>query len=78
MRAEVAAAYVGLSVGTLEREGPPAVFLTRGCKVWLIEDLDAWLDKRAGKTSGLRNDRDELRRRLRGETGPSRPVRATG
>lgn len=58
MRAEVAAAYTGVSVSTLEREGPEAVFLTPGTKVWLREDLDDWLDRRAGKarTSGSPDD----------------------
>ena len=54
MRVTVAAAYIGLSVAILEREVkagrlPSAVQLTEGRKVWLKEDLDAWLDRRAGR-----------------------------
>ncbi len=53
MRAKVAAAYVGLSVGTLEGNGPQPVFLTPGCKIWLKEDLDNWLDRKSGKAQLL-------------------------
>lgn len=51
----MAAVYVGLSSTTVEklrREGdfPKAIALTPGRNGYLKEDLDAWLDKRAGKT----------------------------
>lgn len=54
--AELAAAYVGLSRSSWESlvkagDAPAAVWLTAGRKVWLREDLDAWLDKRAGRVN---------------------------
>ena len=53
----LAAAYVGqLSNGTFRAEVeagriPAAVQLTAGRKAWLIEDLDAYPDGKAGKRS---------------------------
>jgi predicted DNA-binding transcriptional regulator AlpA len=54
MGLDTAAAYVGLSRNSLLREvdegrAPAPVWLTPGRKVWYKEDLDAWLDGRAGK-----------------------------
>jgi predicted DNA-binding transcriptional regulator AlpA len=51
MSAELAAAYVGLSVTTIlaTAEFPPPVWLTKGRRVWLRDDLDAWLDRKAGR-----------------------------
>ena len=54
MRAALAAAYVGVSVSTLNRlcqagDFPASVQITPRAAVWLIEDLDAWLDRRAGR-----------------------------
>lgn len=53
LREEHAALYVGLGVSsfrTLVTAGdmPGPVWLTRGRKVWLREQLDRWLDARAG------------------------------
>lgn len=55
LREELAAAYVGLSVSTvraLRHDGafPAPVPLTRGRQVFLRDDLDAWLDRKAGRT----------------------------
>lgn len=54
MRAPLAAAYCGLSRSVLHdlvaRElAPRPVYLTPGSPVWLKEDLDAWLDRRANR-----------------------------
>lgn len=54
LREELAAEYVGLSVPTLRREvaagrAPKPTRLTRGRQVWLRDDLDAWLDRMAGR-----------------------------
>ncbi|GAA0575778.1 hypothetical protein GCM10009416_13090 [Craurococcus roseus] len=48
------ALYVGLGKSTwlelVEKgDAPEGVFLTPGRKVWLREDLDAWLDERAAR-----------------------------
>jgi predicted DNA-binding transcriptional regulator AlpA len=56
MHLELAASYVGLSVGSIANERkagrfPEPVSLTRGRIVWLREDLDAWLDRKAGKAA---------------------------
>ena len=53
LREELAAAYVGLSVGTFRAqvaagEAPDAIRLTAGRKVWLRDDLDRYLDRKAG------------------------------
>ncbi|GAB0113729.1 hypothetical protein AcidC75_12530 [Acidisoma sp. C75] len=50
----LAAAYVGLSVSSLRSEvsagrAPKPIRLTQKRRAWLREDLDAWLDKLAGK-----------------------------
>ncbi|HWX50528.1 MAG TPA: hypothetical protein VNZ61_20980 [Roseomonas sp.] len=51
----LAAAYVGLSVTTFRAAVQAArvepVWLTRGRKVWLREDLDRWLDAKAGRVA---------------------------
>ncbi|MBV8523647.1 MAG: helix-turn-helix domain-containing protein [Acetobacteraceae bacterium] len=51
---ELAAAYVGLSVTTIRAERaagrfPAPIPLTRGRIVWLKEDLDRYLDEKAGR-----------------------------
>ncbi len=50
-----AAAYVGLSTSSFRTvardEGISAVWLTARRKVYLREDLDAWLDRKAGRTN---------------------------
>lgn len=61
MREELAAEYVGLSQTALRdmrRAGtfPAPVPLTRGRIVYLREDLDAWLDGKAGRTPESAND----------------------
>jgi hypothetical protein len=50
----LAAAYVGISVSSLRTEvlagrAPAAVWITKGRKIWLREDLDAWLNRAAGR-----------------------------
>lgn len=51
LSAELAATYVGLSKSGFLADDtiPAAIQLTKGRKVWLREDLDAWLDAKAGK-----------------------------
>jgi predicted DNA-binding transcriptional regulator AlpA len=52
MREPEAAYYVGLSPTTFRaRVAPdvPGVRITEGCVAWYREDLDAWLDRRAGR-----------------------------
>jgi hypothetical protein len=50
-----AAAYVGLSATSFRvvarDDGLSAVWLTPGRKVYLREDLDAWLDRKAGRSA---------------------------
>lgn len=53
MRDEVAARYVGLGLTTFLREvdkgeAPQPEWLTTGRKVWLKDQLDAWLDRKFG------------------------------
>lgn len=55
LREDLAAAYIGLSITTFRRErsegrAPKPVHLTPGRQVWLREDLDNWLDQKAGAT----------------------------
>lgn len=49
MPAEAAAEYCGIGAGTLHTYGPKPVTIGQKRKVWLREDLDAWLDRLAGK-----------------------------
>ena len=54
MNMELAAAYLSLSPSLLRSEveageAPQPVWLTAGRKIWLREDLDAYLDRKAGK-----------------------------
>jgi predicted DNA-binding transcriptional regulator AlpA len=56
LRAEFAALYVGVSeswwlAAVKAGDAPAAVYLTPRLPVWLREDLDAWLDARAGRNS---------------------------
>ncbi len=56
MGEDLAAAYVALSPATLRRrvqanDAPTPIQLTEGRRVWLREDLDAWLDRKAGRVS---------------------------
>lgn len=52
LRPELAAAYVGLSPSTFAAHCKIApVQLTPGIRVWLREDLDRWLDERAGRVA---------------------------
>lgn len=58
MREETAAEYVGLSVSSIRaaqarRDFPASVQLTPGRIVYLREDLDAYLDRKAGRTAAL-------------------------
>jgi predicted DNA-binding transcriptional regulator AlpA len=57
MPAPMAAHYVGLSESTLRNEMnagrfPKAVRVSVARVVWLKEDLDAWLDEKAGRSKG--------------------------
>lgn len=53
LREDWAAAYVGLSVTSFravtKSDGVPVVWLTARHRVYLLEDLDAWLDRKAGR-----------------------------
>jgi predicted DNA-binding transcriptional regulator AlpA len=54
----LAASYVGLSTTSWLRlvddgEAPAPVWITEGRKVWLIEDLDRWLDSKAGREQAI-------------------------
>ena len=54
---DLAAAYVSLSATTLRAlraagDFPQPIALTAHRLGWLREDLDAWVDGRAGKTKG--------------------------
>jgi predicted DNA-binding transcriptional regulator AlpA len=52
MREPLAAHYCGVSPSTFRaRIAPhiPSVRVTDGCVAWYREDLDAWLDRRAGR-----------------------------
>ena len=71
----LAAAYVGLSVNTFRRYGPQPVWLTKGRKVWLREELDRWLDQKAGRVSDS-SPEDWLKRARENEDVPPVPVRA--
>ena len=54
MNVDLAAAYVALSVTSFRTyvvPSVPSIPLTPGRVGWLREDLDAWLDKQAGRTS---------------------------
>ena len=72
MREALAADYVGLSFSTFRREwsesrAPAPVHLTPGRQVWLREDLDQWLDRKAGRlndpdASRPQNRQDDLAR----------------
>ena len=54
MRLEVAAAYLGLSPSSLSAAAkagtaPKPIRITPGRIIWLKDDLDAWLNKQAGR-----------------------------
>lgn len=81
MRDVVAAAYLGLGLttfhGLAKTEGfPKAHWPTDGCKIWLREDLDAWLDRLAGRAPDLVDDGDKWLGRVRGEDDA--PLRQPG
>lgn len=58
MREETAAAYCGVSEGTfrtvmkLDADAPKAAYIRR-CKVYLKDDLDAWIDRRFDRGAGV-------------------------
>lgn len=61
MREELAAEYVGLSVSSIRvartrRDFPEPVTLTPGRIVYLREDLDAYLDRKAGRVAAAGAD----------------------
>jgi predicted DNA-binding transcriptional regulator AlpA len=45
----LAAEYCGVGASTLSGNGPKPVRIGQKRKVWLREELDAWLDDLAGK-----------------------------
>lgn len=49
-RAKEAARYIGVSETKLRALGLPTVRID-GTVGWLLEDLDAWLDRRAGRAA---------------------------
>ena len=58
LREELAAAYVGLGVSTWRAQvdaggAPKPVRLTTNRQVWLRDDLDRWLDSKAGRTGHI-------------------------
>jgi predicted DNA-binding transcriptional regulator AlpA len=58
LREELAAQYIGLSVTTFRREwregrAPRPIQLTVGRQVWLRDELDRWLDGKAGVHNDL-------------------------
>lgn len=60
---QFAAAYVGLGVITfreaMAQAGVNPVWLTKGRRVWLREDLDRWLDGLAGRQAlGAQRDQE--------------------
>lgn len=53
LRAEMAAAYLGMSEASFRRHvAIKPVQLAPGITAWLREDLDGWLDARAGRVAG--------------------------
>ncbi|MGS0647987.1 helix-turn-helix transcriptional regulator [Komagataeibacter melomenusus] len=71
LRLEQAATYVGLSATTfLAQVAPdvPPVRLTVKRKVWLRDDLDRWLDARAGRapSAGASRSQDEYEKMMGG------------
>ncbi len=57
MRAREAAEYLGLSVSAfraLAAKELESIKITEGRKVWLIEDLDAFLSRRSGRPISLK------------------------
>jgi predicted DNA-binding transcriptional regulator AlpA len=65
LREPLAAAYVGLSASTIRAEYaagrfPAPVALTVGRQVWLRDDLDLWLDAKAGRAPAV-TEEDRLR-----------------
>lgn len=49
MPAALAAAYCGIGTQTLAQNGPKPIRIGKKRQVWLREDLDAWLDRLAGR-----------------------------
>lgn len=65
LREDLAAGYVGLSVSTIRSERargafPAPVPLTPGRHVYLREDLDAYLDRKAGRGAPAIDGREWL------------------
>lgn len=53
LRVEMAAAYLGMSEASFRRHvAIEPVQLAPGITAWLREDLDRWLDARAGRVAG--------------------------
>jgi hypothetical protein len=50
MPVDAAAEYCGIGTTMLRRDGPKPVRIGEKRLVWMKEDLDAWLDRLAGKT----------------------------
>lgn len=54
MPVDLAAAYIGVSATVLRREAdagraPKPIRITEGRVIWLLDDLDAWLDRLGGR-----------------------------
>ena len=50
----LAAAYTGLSISRFRAAVEPEVAgiqITKRVRIWIKDDLDAWLDRRAGRVS---------------------------
>ena len=75
---ELAAAYVGLSASTFRSvvaPKVPPVRLTERRLAWLREDLDAWLDRRAGRVAPSQSTADDWMRALAEDGTGGPPVR---
>ena len=57
MPIETAATYCGVGTGTLSTYGPKPIRVGIKRLVWLREDLDAWLDRLAGRAPALADNR---------------------
>ena len=80
MMIDVAASYVSLSVSTFRKEvqkgrAPQPHRITEGRLIWLLEDLNVYLDRIAGRNESYQDSRNEW---LDDEPGPAVSVRTSG
>jgi len=80
MMIEVAASYVSLSVSTFRKEvqkgrAPKPHRITEGRLIWLLEDLNVYLDRIAGRNESYQDGRNDW---LDDEPGSSVSVRTSG